>query len=487
MSQAIQGQLSSGLQLVTTIVDGADIQFEGIDFALETIEKIGAQQANTEESLQRRVDSSNVTKVENSDIFAAMKSKMCLIESPKGKASGFFINEKGLLVTTFHCLPLKEFEGGDFDADLSCVEVVYNDQRYQVKFPENFNATKARALDLCLLQVKSDNLQTEYFEPLPPRHRLEEGVKTYFAGFPLTQSVPTFHKGLISSVFTKNGAQYFTIDGTVVPGNSGGPVIVVDQKNLYLAGVIFSEVADLDPDFLFLENSFEAMRKNGRIMGDSFGLLYPDGEIRSTKPLDIISRCLTVVKRNMSTGIGKAIHAQHISELLSTERETYPLTGPEQPITPAGELPVHGTLKVASVSKESTAKIPDKIFKEASEFIQRYLVSSDSKKKLYCSLWGSPGPIDVFPGEGHFDRQSPIDRAANVQIQVKNDTIATVLISDDLSKEEDDADIATVANYVVRQFVAALNYYKKHERTVVLRIDPKTPEEIEASKKSWKA
>lgn len=411
-------------------------------------------------------------KIQTSEVYAAIKPKMCLVETSKGKATGFFINEKGLLVTSFHCLEKTLLPNNKFTVSTGNVSVTCNGNKYSVQFPEGFNATKAAQLDLCLLKIHSDEpLETSCFDFLPDNGNIKEGMKTYFAGYPLTQSAITFHKGLISSIFINNNIQQFTIDGTVVPGNSGGPVIVNLDNRFYLAGIIFSEVADLDPQFLFLEDSFAIMRQQGGIGGISIGLLYPDGAVRSTSPMDILSTCLTVVKRNMSTGIGKAIHSQHIKELVSNSKIAFELIGPEQN-SKGKELPVHGTMQVTTIVKEGVKKIPSNIINNAIDFIRGFTESIDKKKDLYSKLSGSIATLYNFEG-GRLDRQSPLKDATNLQIQIDSYTVATILISDQLTKYTSDQEIAEVINYVVRQFEWALSYYRYASEAIVLRLDPK--------------
>jgi hypothetical protein len=474
MSHLVSKVLSGSSEMDTSIVSNPSLELPRIDLVQQKIAEIGAQQvASTPEG---RTGVLEGRKIENVQVFQEMKSKMCLVETKIGKASGFFINETGLLVTTFHCIEIETLEGGLWAAHPKNATVIYNGRRYRVGCPMNFNASRARVLDLCLLQIEAaelGELKTSCFKLLPDSFQIQEGMKAYFAGFPLTQSVLTFHKGHISSIFTQGSAQYFTIDGTVVQGNSGGPVVVVDRNHLYVAGVIFSEVADLDPAFSFFETAFKLMREQGEVGGIKISMPYPDGIQRMTSPLDIMSQCMTVVKRNMSTGIGKAIHIQHIGELLLGSAVVSYLTGPSQLHTLDSELPVvHGTLRVNVASREMVQKIPARTLEKALTFITSYLDSSEKKRELYSKLWGNPGTIARFD-EVRLDRQSQMHDATNVQIQVGSDTIATLLVSNELAGRDDQAKIAEVINYTVEKFTYALTHYKEHGYAIVFRVDLK--------------
>lgn len=265
-------------------------------------------------------------KLSTSQVFRKMASIMCLIESEKSKASGFFcsLNNEGFIVTAFHVVP--EVSPGNYS--VKDVTMKTRGSGFKLAPPPVFNGNRAKELDICLLKPtqcigeQTQDIRFDIFDLLPYNQPVVEGMKVYFSGYPLTLSNITFHKGTISSVFRKNGIDYFTIDGTVVPGNSGGPVVVQIDGKLYLAGVIFSEVVHLDPNFLYLENALAELKKTGGYGGVTQGIPFPDGKVRSINDLDLISMSLSVIKQNMSTGIGKAVHAKHLLELISTQAST---------------------------------------------------------------------------------------------------------------------------------------------------------------------
>lgn len=290
-----------------------------ITTAVTTITSMGASEVKTH------------SKIDLCELYDKIRPRVCMVEGSGKKATGFFLDAVGSLVSVFHILPLSNKTNGTFEVNCKSVSVTYKGKQYDVGFPAGFDANVAKKLDLCVLKINNlEGLSTPFFELLPNEINIREGMKAYFAGFPLTQTTLTFHKGSISSIFTQNSAQYFTVDGTVVPGNSGGPVITLYEGKPYLSGVIFAEVADLDPGFLFFEESFSAMRQAGGVGGMCLGLMYPDGIVRPTSPLDVVSIALTVVRRNMSTGIGKAIHARHINELSGIKIIPAALLGPMQ-------------------------------------------------------------------------------------------------------------------------------------------------------------
>ena len=255
-------------------------------------------------------------KLSTIEVFRQMANKMCLIEGEQSKSSGFFCtcNQEEFIVTVFHVVS-KNPPLNDYSLEHTTMKI--QERKYKVLYPKDFNFTRAEQLDICLLKPEQE-MMLSCFNLLPDSQPIVEGMKVYFAGYPLTLSNITFHKGTISGVFRKNGIEYFTIDGTVVPGNSGGPVVVQIEGKLYLIGVIFSEVVDLDPRFLLLESLLATFKTQGGC-GGAHGIPSPDGTVHSINNLDMISVSLSAMKKNMSTGIGKAIHVKHLLEVVSTQ------------------------------------------------------------------------------------------------------------------------------------------------------------------------
>jgi hypothetical protein len=161
-------------------------------------------------------------------------------------------------------------------------------------------------------------------------------MKVYFAGYPLGQDTVTFHKGIISSITEDQGIKRFTIDGTVVPGNSGGPVVIQYEGKLYLIGVITSEVADFSPEdqktIAIMKALSEIKRKTPKqshsnaITLDQHGVTVPiqittsqGVETVLVNDRDITCLALDLIQRNLSTGIGKAIDIRHYRHLFQEE------------------------------------------------------------------------------------------------------------------------------------------------------------------------
>ena len=130
------------------------------------------------------------------------------IKSPLGFGSGFFINNKGLILTCYHNFkkskPVKVYLNQSIATEAEVVKVS----------PE---------YDLALLQIKE-------IESAPltigQDTKSKTGAEVYVIGTPanevLSQSVSG---GILSGKRTVESKQYLQTDASVSPGNSGGPMI----------------------------------------------------------------------------------------------------------------------------------------------------------------------------------------------------------------------------------------------------------------------
>lgn len=299
-----------------------------------------AQKAIYQTSTAIAASSTASKKLDTVQIFDKMREVICRVITPSTQASGFVFSPH-IVITTYHSVnqdifaPIPEsdqfrlsfkylkIESKKVNNLLRCSRAITmpkdcpSDQRQQ--YEDRF-LDKSAALDLISLCVTHESFGSmETFPLIPENFTLKEGMKVYLAGFPLGQTSPTFHKGIISSVLvdSKNITTGFTIDGTIVAGNSGGPVLVEHEGTLYLAGVIVAEVADLDGEFHEIANALEQVAKEENIYGMQLGLDYPDGTSETVFRDQFVIKAINSIKKNMSTGIGKAIDARYIYKLLN--------------------------------------------------------------------------------------------------------------------------------------------------------------------------
>ncbi len=266
------------------------------------------------------------------DIFDKMRPLMCSVISTVGESSGFFI-DKDVVLTAAHNVPIRN---GKFLPDL--LQIEHKETPTHPQQLPSTNEIHAKILDL--YPMKTDcAIADELIPLLPDNVELKEGMKVYFAGYPLGQDTVTFHRGMISSISKIDNIREFTIDGTVVPGNSGGPVVVKYEGKPYLAGVITSEIADFSLEdqqaiavMSALKNKYESLDKKNlpsvqfgsitldtRGVSEKIAILTPDGQ----KEIEVndratIAQALELIQKNLSTGIGKAIDIRHYQDLTRT-------------------------------------------------------------------------------------------------------------------------------------------------------------------------
>jgi len=273
---------------------------------------------------QAGAEGNSFKKLSKVEIFREMKKSICSIEVGTTCSSGFFLNEK-IVISTFHSAEgiVVEDDDGSLKANDVAIKIFFNGERCKGTPFKGSNSSedhffkKAFGFDLVSFNADSYNEGSSF--PIID-FDLEEGMAVYFGGFPLSQKIATFHKGMISSISggTNGVPQHFTIDGTVVPGNSGGPVLVQKEGKLYLAGVIVSEIADLDTGFkprnsiLGLIGTSEKSDEQRKVI-----VQYDNGKEEEIDQDEALIKAVLEIQRNISTGIGKAIDARAILELLN--------------------------------------------------------------------------------------------------------------------------------------------------------------------------
>lgn len=265
------------------------------------------------------------------EIYEGIDDFICQIKTSKGTATGFCIG-RNLILVPFHVVELvigEKISETQAKYEVKPIRCIYQGISYEADW-YTLNPNTALALDCAIFTINDVDFPQMPDIPLFT-DEIKPGEKVYFGGFPLTQEEPTFHGGIVSSVSQKNGLSHFTIDGTVVPGNSGGPVFVLQDNSLKLAGIISYQIADFDPESqktIAILKALKAQRdsnpptNSSAITLTSAGLTYPiqittnnGPEIVYINDRDAVCLALDLIQRNLSTGIGKALHSQHLIDL----------------------------------------------------------------------------------------------------------------------------------------------------------------------------
>jgi hypothetical protein len=298
-----------------------------------------------------------VQKISKKTIYQQIDNVLCRVRSSKGPATGFLIGQ-GLICVPFHLLELKEIGVVDERTkkyDVVPIECIYQGVSYIANY-HSLSLQTAFDLDCAIFRIEDPDLFPVTDLELPVGE-IEPGEKVYFGGFPLTQEIPTFHSGTVSSVSNKAGLSTFTIDATVVPGNSGGPVFVLQGNRLKLAGIITSQIADFSPEdertIALMKALKEWMDNNPETNVGGMTISSVHG-MRSTLTITtsrgqetvtisdrgLLCQICELVQRNLSTGIGKVLHVRHLLQVSEGRHVSVesPLAG-TQPVMKDEPLP----------------------------------------------------------------------------------------------------------------------------------------------------
>lgn len=244
-------------------------------------------------------------------IFEAIDKRVCQVSTIRGRCSGILLGGRTILVP-FHAIGLKEEEklpDGHIRYFIFPIEISYQGTTFTAAWSSRQKLDNAYFYDICLFEIEDDDfhaLENLKFCVDSP----SSGDKVYFAGYPLRQSNASFHKGVVSSVETSEDASYFMIDGTVLPGNSGGPVFIRKGNELLLIGIIFAELANIDPSFIQEKQMVkERLAESPLVMS-------------GVRVNLVLTKVIDTVFDNLATGIGKVISSKHVKDLI--DRTTLP-------------------------------------------------------------------------------------------------------------------------------------------------------------------
>lgn len=266
-------------------------------------------------------------------------------ETPLTEATGFFL-ERDVVVTVAH----NSLANGILQS--TCYQE--DTQRLMLEPAEEMNLRNAQALDMLCFCSEIDLPEEGLLSEVPDEFVIEEGMEVYYAGFPYGRNKITFHKGMISSVSEEKGFREFTIDGTVVHGNSGGPVVVLIDGKPHILGIITSEMADFYPEDLKTIQCMKALNQHFKEhppaqVSSISGVVTTEAGIKRTFTIrrggqeerldltdaEVMTRSLDLIQRNLSSGIGRAVDIRDCTHLFS-ERIIEGAAGPQTYYEPLG-------------------------------------------------------------------------------------------------------------------------------------------------------
>ena len=138
-----------------------------------------------------------------------IKAGVFTVQLFEGHGSGFFVTEDGLALTNLHVVSKDDH----FDVKRIGKKVTLAGRRIRAAKDE---------LDAALIAVAMDDVQPLRINRALPR----VGEDVYAFGTPLDQSLEgTLTRGVVSAIREENGVRLIQSDASILPGNSGGPLL----------------------------------------------------------------------------------------------------------------------------------------------------------------------------------------------------------------------------------------------------------------------
>jgi len=163
------------------------------------------------------------------------------------------------------------------------------------------------------LTIDIGNIEDRFNFELADHTDVQEGEKILIMGFPFGANNITSHIGYISSIFKDDTANIIQLDASTNNGNSGGPVIDLNTKNVI--GIITRKKTGLAKSFDDLEKSFD---KNLEALSLVNGTMTIGGNIdliQSFKATQVQMKIVSKnIKRSANTGIGFAFSCDKLKQ-----------------------------------------------------------------------------------------------------------------------------------------------------------------------------
>ena len=180
--------------------------------------------------------------------------------------TGFFVNDEGYVVTCYHVVEkIKNNElfiiKSDVIEEAKTAGMHEKMPVYELQDVSKFMKASVRLkdtiTDLAILYTMEN--ETSFLE-IGNYELVEQGEEVIFLGFPFGINKVIAHKGMISYIgkisysFFQNGIgiEAFQIDGIVNSGNSGGPVISIQQNKII--GIIKAKYANIGEYLNLIKN-----------------------------------------------------------------------------------------------------------------------------------------------------------------------------------------------------------------------------------------
>jgi S1-C subfamily serine protease len=161
-------------------------------------------------------------------VIEEMRKSVVTIFAGDGHGSGFLISEDGHILTNEH--------------------VVGGAHSVQVKFASGREVTGKvirvnKLRDVALIKLERDIYP---FLPISSSTKLDIGTEAYAIGTPLKENLSqTVTRGVISGFREEKGIRYIQSDVNIQPGNSGGPLVTINDGvcGICVSGISFGPIS----------------------------------------------------------------------------------------------------------------------------------------------------------------------------------------------------------------------------------------------------
>ena len=202
-----------------------------------------------------------------------------------GKGSGFIYQKSNLVVTCAHVVG--DVGGGTINLQFPDSPDVFLPAKVVITDHEH---------DIALLKFEPD--RNRKFLNIS-QEESKEGMQVMFSGYPFELMSLTTHQGIISSiVIDPTGMKSYSIDGTVNPGNSGGPLMNTKGEVLGVINATMRNRATL----------------LGRVQSMPIGALSLHG-------IDMVELYNALVE-NLQLGVGYAVPSSYIPTYADAPKKT---------------------------------------------------------------------------------------------------------------------------------------------------------------------
>ncbi|MBC3539048.1 serine protease [Rufibacter sediminis] len=229
-----------------------------------------------------------------------------------GSGTGFKVNN--FLVTNNHVFQASgassvELRFVNIDGNSTKFSKILSYQEFQGRLQTGM---PEHSWDFAILSLNDTEFSTIPSLTLSDSSKIQIGGKIAVLGFQFDQTNLSIKQGLLSSKYTKAGVKYMQIDASVNHGNSGGPLINVDNNRV--VGIVTRKHTGLTNAFDDLIKTFD---NNIKVLNVAKGMMSMSGVdpvealIVSQNQMKITSK---EIQRSSNVGIGLAYELDQIKD-----------------------------------------------------------------------------------------------------------------------------------------------------------------------------